>query len=358
MRFIFKTDYNQDIKLAKHGGHIFWYSLLGLGLLLAPWIMEEYWLAQLTFVLIYAIVGLGLMLLAGFTGLFSLGHAAFLGVGAYTEAVMVNAGVPFPISLACAGLLSAAVGMVVGLPALRVKGIYLGMATLAFGFIVEEGMARWESVTGGNAGLMVNYPAIGGWELDSTNEFYFLCLVVTVIATLAIVNLLRSSTGRAFVAIRDSEISAQSMGIHLARYKTLSFALSAALAGIGGALYAHKIQFLSPEQFSIVQSIDLLLLVVIGGLGSVHGAFLGAIFLIVMPQLIAIAKDFLPDAISQAAGLQGTVYGLVLIAFVLFEPMGLYGRWLKVRTYVQLFPFYRKGMFKRQKSFLKSDRLK
>jgi branched-chain amino acid transport system permease protein len=358
MRFIFKTDYNQDIKLAKHGGHIFWYSLLGLGLLLAPWIMEEYWLAQLTFVLIYAIVGLGLMLLAGFTGLFSLGHAAFLGVGAYTEAVMVNAGVPFPISLACAGLLSAAVGMVVGLPALRVKGIYLGMATLAFGFIVEEGMARWESVTGGNAGLMVSYPAIGGWELDSTNEFYFLCLVVTVIATLAIVNLLRSSTGRAFVAIRDSEISAQSMGIHLARYKTLSFALSAALAGIGGALYAHKIQFLSPEQFSIVQSIDLLLLVVIGGLGSVHGAFLGAIFLIVMPQLIAIAKDFLPDAISQAAGLQGTVYGLVLIAFVLFEPMGLYGRWLKVRTYVQLFPFYRKGMFKRQKSFLKSDRLK
>lgn len=358
MRFIFKTDYNQDIRLAKHGGHTFWYSLLGLGLLLAPWIMEEYWLAQLTFVLIYAIVGLGLMLLAGFTGLFSLGHAAFLGVGAYTEAVMVNAGVPFPISLACAGLLSAAVGMVVGLPALRVKGIYLGMATLAFGFIVEEGMARWESVTGGNAGLMVNYPAIGSWELDSTNEFYFLCLVVTVIATLAIVNLLRSSTGRAFVAIRDSEISAQSMGIHLARYKTLSFALSAALAGIGGALYAHKIQFLSPEQFSIVQSIDLLLLVVIGGLGSVHGAFLGAIFLIVMPQLIAIAKDFLPDAISQAAGLQGTVYGLVLIAFVLFEPMGLYGRWLKVRTYVQLFPFYRKGMFKRQKSFLKSDRLK
>jgi branched-chain amino acid transport system permease protein len=358
MRFIFKTDYNQDIKLAKHGGHIFWYSLLGLGLLLAPWIMEEYWLAQLTFVLIYAIVGLGLMLLAGFTGLFSLGHAAFLGVGAYTEAVMVNAGVPFPISLACAGLLSAAVGMVVGLPALRVKGIYLGMATLAFGFIVEEGMARWESVTGGNAGLMVSYPAIGGWELDSTNEFYFLCLVVTVIATLAIVNLLRSSTGRAFVAIRDSEISAQSMGIHLARYKTLSFALSAALAGIGGALYAHKIQFLSPEQFSIVQSIDLLLLVVIGGLGSVHGAFLGAIFLIVMPQLIAMVKDFLPDAISQAAGLQGTIYGLVLIAFVLFEPMGLYGRWLKVRTYVQLFPFYRKGMFKRQKSFLKSDRLK
>lgn len=358
MRFIFKTDYDQDIRLAKHGGHVFWYGLLCVLLVLAPWIMPEYWLAQLTFVLIYSVVGLGLMLLSGFTGLFSLGHAAFLGVGAYTQAVMVNAGMPFPLAMLAAAALSAAVGVVVGLPALRVKGIYLGMATLAFGFIVEEGLARWESVTGGNAGLMVNYPAMFGWELDSTNEFYFLCLVVAVLATLGIVNLLRSPTGRAFVAIRDSEISAQSMGIHLARYKTLSFALSAALAGIGGALYAHKIQFLSPEQFSIIQSIDLLLMVVIGGLGSVHGAFLGAIFLIVMPQLIAMGKDFLPEAIGQSTGLQGTVYGIVLVAFVLFEPMGLYGRWLKIRTWFQLFPFYRRGMFKRQKTFQKSDRLK
>jgi ABC-type branched-subunit amino acid transport system permease subunit len=137
----------------------------GLLLVAAPWVVAEYWLAQLTFVLIYAVVGLGLMLLAGFHGLFSLGHAAFLGVGAYTQAVMVNAGVPFPLALVCAGLFSAIVGVIVGLPALRVKGIYLGMATLAFGFIVEEGMARWESVTGGNAGLMVSYPkwAAGRW---------------------------------------------------------------------------------------------------------------------------------------------------------------------------------------------------
>ena len=358
MRFIFKTDYDQDIRLAKHGGHTFWYSTLGLALLVAPWAVPEYWLAQLTFVLIYATVGLGLMLLAGFTGLFSLGHAAFLGVGAYTQAVLVNAGWPFPLAMLCAGLLSAAVGVVVALPALRVKGIYLGMATLAFGFIVEEAIARWEHVTGGNAGLSVKAPSIGDWKLDTPMEFYFLCLLVTVLSTLGVLNLLRSSTGRAFVAIRDSEISAQSMGIHLARYKTLSFAFSAALAGLGGALYAHKIQFLSPDQFGITQSIDLLLLVVIGGLGSVHGAFLGAIFLIVMPQLIALSKDLLPAAIGQASGLQGTVYGLVLIAFVLFEPMGLYGRWLKMRTWFQLFPFYRRGMFKRQKSFQKSDRLK
>ncbi len=358
MRFIFKTDYDQDIRLAKHGGHVFWYSLLAAFLVAAPWVIDEYWLAQLTFVLIYSVVGLGLMLLAGFTGLFSMGHAAFLGVGAYTEAVLAAKGWPFPVSLAMAAGLSAAVGAVVGLPALRVKGIYLGIATLSFGFIVEEGLARWESVTGGNAGKHVKAIDLFGFEASSAESFYFVCLVVTVLATLAVLNLLRSATGRAFVAIRDSEISAQSMGIHLARYKTLSFMISSALAGVGGALYAHKLQFISPDQFNILQSVDLLLMVVIGGLGSIHGAFLGAIFLITMPQLISMGKDHLPDAIGQAPGLQGLVYGMVLIAFVMFEPLGLYGRWLKVRTWFQLFPFYRKGMFKRQKSFQKSDRLK
>ena len=147
MRFIFKTRYDQDIVLAKHGGHRLWYGLLAAALLTAPWWLESYGLAQLTFVLIYSIVGLGLMLLAGFTGLFSIGHAAFLGVGAYTEAVLSAQGWPFPLSMAVAALLSAAVGVVVGLPALRVKGIYLGIATIAFGFIVEEVLARWESVT-------------------------------------------------------------------------------------------------------------------------------------------------------------------------------------------------------------------
>lgn len=358
MRFLFKTDYDQDIRLAKHSGHVFWYGALGVLLVLAPWLFDEYWLAQLSFILIYAIVGLGLMVLAGFTGLFSLGHAAFLGVGAYTQAILVNAGVPFTLAILGAASLSALVGVVVAMPALRVKGIYLGMATLALGFILEEVFARWEHMTGGNSGLFVNAPEFLGTTVDTAGGFYFICLGITVLATLGVLNLLRSPTGRAFVAIRDSEISAQSMGIHLASYKTLSFAISAALAGIGGALYAHKIQFLTPDQFSIIQSIDLLLMVVIGGLGSVHGAFFGAIFLISMPQMIALGKDYLPDSVAQAPGLTATVYGIFLVGFVLFEPMGLYGRWLKIRTYFQLFPFYRRGMFKRQKSFQKSDRLK
>ncbi len=358
MRFIFKTSYLQDIRLARHGGHVFWYGLLCLALLAAPWGLPEYWLAQLTFVLIYGIAGLGLMLLSGYTGQFSLGHAAFLGVGAYTQALLTAAGWPFFLALACAALLAAAVGIVVGLPALRVKGIYLAIATLAFGFIVEEIFARWESVTGGNKGIFLQPPQIMGHAFESSEAFYFLCLAIAVACTLAILNLLRASTGRAFVAIRDSEISAQSMGIHLAYYKTLSFALSAALAGIAGALYAHKLQFITPEQFGIVQSIDLLLMIVIGGLGSVHGAFLGAMFLIFMPQLIGLGKDWLPESIGQSPGLQTFVYGAVLVAFVMFEPLGIYGRWIKVRAWLQLFPFYRRGMFKRQKSFQKSERLR
>jgi branched-chain amino acid transport system permease protein len=361
MRFIFKTDYQQDINLAKHRAQLLWYGVLILALVLAPLmpsVVSAYWLAQLNMILIYTVAGIGLMLLAGFTGQVSLGHAAFLGVGAYAQAWLTDKGVNFAMALMLSGLLTAAVGIVVGGPALRLKGIYLGISTIAFGFIVEEVFARWESVTNGNTGKHVKSPQLFGFEINTDESFYFACLIVTILIVLAVKNLLRSPTGRAFVAIRDSEISAQSMGIHLAYYKTLSFALSAAITGIAGALYAHKLKFISPDQFGILQSIELLLLVVVGGLGSIHGAALGAIFLISLPQVIALAKDVLPPAIGQAAGLQGLIYGLVLVLFVLFEPMGLYGRWLKIRTWFELFPFYRQGLFKRQKSFAKSDRLK
>jgi branched-chain amino acid transport system permease protein len=358
MRYVFRTDYAQDIRLLRQPGQRFWYALLAIAMAALPLWASAYWLSQASFVLIYAIAGLGLMLLAGYTGLVSIGHAAFLGVGAYVEGYLVGHGWPFPAGMAAAALLSAAAGVVVGLPALRVKGIYLAIATLAFGFIVEEVMARWESVTGGNGGLQIRPPAVFHWQFRSAESFYYIALVLCVLVTLGILNLLRTSTGRAFIAMRDSEVSAQSMGIHLARYKTLAFSLSAAIVGLAGALYAHKLRFVSPEQFGISQSIDLLLLVVVGGLGSVHGAFLGAIFIITMPQLISLAKDWLPASIGQATGLQAVVFGLVLMGFVLFEPTGLYGRWVKVRTYLELFPVYRKGMFKRQKAFQKSERLK
>jgi branched-chain amino acid transport system permease protein len=358
MRFVLKTDYAQDVALLRRPGQHFWYGVLAIALATLPVWGSAYWLSQATLVLIYAIAGLGLMLLAGYTGLVSIGHAAFLGVGAYTEAYLVAHGWPFPLALAAAAALSALAGVVVGLPALRVKGIYLAIATLALGFIAEEVIARWEHVTGGNGGLQVKPPAIGGWQLRSSESIYYLSLVVCILVTLGIRNLLRNATGRAFIAMRDSEVSAQSMGIQLARYKTLAFSLSAAVVGLAGALYAHKLRFLSPEQFGISQSIDLLLLVVVGGLGSIHGAFLGAIFLITMPQLIALAKDWLPAVIAQATGLQAVVFGMALMGFVLFEPLGLYGRWVKIRTYLELFPAYRKGMFRRQKAFQKSERVK
>jgi branched-chain amino acid transport system permease protein len=358
MRFVFKTSYAQDLTLLRHEGMRFWYALLFAVLLLAPWVLSPYFVAQLTFILIYAIVALGVMLLAGYTGLLSLGHAAFLAVGAYTEAVLAAKGWPFPASMLVAAAFAAVVGIVVGLPALRVKGIYLAIATMAFNFIVEEILARWESVTGGNSGLTVGALAMFDWKADDERAMYYVALLVTTLVTLAVLNVLRSPTGRAFVAIRDSEISAASMGIHLARYKTTSFALSAAITGIAGALYAHQLRILTPDQFTILQSIEMVMMVVIGGLGSIHGAFFGAIFLIALPQLINFVKDWLPPAIGQATGLQPALFGLVLVAFILFEPLGLYGRWVKLRTYFALFPLYRRGMFRRQRAFMKSERLR
>ncbi|MFA6312155.1 MAG: branched-chain amino acid ABC transporter permease [Sterolibacterium sp.] len=358
MRFLFKTRYEQDLVLFKHAGQKFWYAVLMAALLLAPLVFSEYFISQLVFIWIYSVVGLGLMLLVGYTGQVSLGHAAFLAMGAYTEAYLQARGWPFLLSLSSAAAVSGLTGVVVGLPALRVKGIYLSIATLSFGFIVEEAVTRADSITGGNTGITLGSLEIFGWAVDSEAAFYYVSLAVLTLCILGVMNLMRSPTGRAFVAIRDSEISAQSMGIHLARYKTIAFALSAGLTGIAGALYAHKLRFISPEQFTILQSIELLIMIVIGGLGSIYGAIFGAAFWILAQQLIVTAKDWLPPEIGQQTGLQPTIFGVFLVAFVLFEPLGIYGLWLKVRTFLEIFPFYRKGMFRRQKSYMKSERLK
>ena len=357
MRFIFKTTYEQDIRLVKHGGQAFWYGLLGLALAVAP-LLPEYYLSQLTFVCIYALVGVGLMLLTGYTGQISLGHAAFLAVGAYTEAVLQAKGVPFGVSLLAAGALAGLAGIVIGLPALRLTGIYLAIATIAFGFIVQEALTRWESVTRGNSGITLKSISVGSFEFDAEWKLYYLALGLLLIAVVGIMNLLRAPTGRAFVAIRDSEISAQSMGINLARTKTTAFALSAALTGIAGALYAHKLVFISPEQFGILLSIELAMMIFIGGIGSLHGAVYGAIFLIALPQFIAVVKDHLPAAIGHQTGLEPTVFGLIMVLVILFEPLGIYGRWLKVRHYLETFPLYKKDSFRRQKNFMKSERVR
>jgi branched-chain amino acid transport system permease protein len=357
MRFVFKTRYGQDIGLFKDGVAASWYGLLLLALMLAPWVLPDYYRAQLVFVYIWGIVGFGLMLLSGFTGQISMGHAAFLAIGAYAEAILQARGMPFVVSAPMAVLLSAAAGVMIGLPALRLTGIYLAIATLAFGFIVEEVLARWESLTAGNSGMMVSALNLVGQPLQSDRAFYYVCLFCIVLVGLAVRNLLRSPTGRAFIAIRDSEISAQSMGVNLARYKTLSFALSAGITGLAGALYAHQIRFLSPEQFTLFLSIEFLMMIVIGGMGSLHGAVLGAAFVVVLPELISAVKDWLPQVVAEQTGLKTTLFGVIMILFVLFEPLGLYGRWVKVRTWFSLFPLYKAGMFRRQKAYQKSERV-
>ncbi len=357
MRIIFKTDYRQDIKLFKHGGYVFWHGLLMAALLLAPMVLDEFYIGEMAFIYIYAIAGLGLMIPVGFTGLPSLGHAAFMAIGAYANAWFLKNGFPFLASLVLSGIISGFVGGLVAVPLKRMAGIYFAIATLAFAIIIEEIIVQWKTVTGGLAGLSVGRPVIFGFKLSETWQFYFLCLGVLLAVLYITLNLIRSPTGRAFIAIRDSEISAESMGINLSVYKIKSFALSGLFTGLAGALFAHRLAYLTPDAFNFLLSVQLLMMVVVGGLGTVHGAVFGAIFVGLLPQAIAIAKDHLPSAIAQFPALQSGLFGIIMVLFIIFEPMGLYGRWLKLKHYMDMFPLYRKATFKRQKTYLKTERV-
>jgi len=380
MRFIFKTSYAQDLRLFRDDFQRNWYLLLLVGLLALPSVVPDY-LIDISLVFIYGLCGLSLMVLAGYTGLVSLGHAAFLGIGAYAHVFLYqDLGLPWLLAMVLAAAITAGVGIVVGLPALRMTGIYLTIATLAFALIIQEVLTHWEFVTNGLKGKAVNKPDIFGLTIDSDLGFYFLCLIFLAGGLWLTRNLLRMPTGRAWVAIRDSEIAAQSMGVNLALYKTMAFAYSAALMGIAGALFAHQIRFLAPDIFTVLLSIQFLLMVVVGGLGSLHGAIFGAIFVAMLPVMISEARDAVPlwfgaafslfgkdagDAVFLAVdrfvkqpGLEPGIFGLILVLFILFEPLGIYGRWMKIKTYFSLFPLYKRATFKRQKSYMKSERLR
>lgn len=353
-----KTSYDDDIRLIGHRGTLLWYGLLALGLLSAPMMLGEYHLSQLSFVGVYAIAGVGAMLLVGYTGQVSLGQAAFLAIGAYTEGILLKHGVPFALSLVLAGVIAGLFGALLSLSTARLAGIYLAIATLAFAFIVEEVLTRWESLTGGSLGLMVGRIRIGPLVFDAEWKFYYLCLGLLVVVLYGTINLLRSRTGRALIAMRDSEISAQSLGVNLPRYKAIVLALSGALTGLAGALYAHRVQFVTPDQFTILVSVELLVLVVVGGLGSLHGAVFGAVFIVMLPQFIGMIRDTFGIGSTYQAGLDAGVYGLLMVLFMLFEPHGIYGRWQKIKLYLDTFPFYRKATFRRQRVFQKSEQLR
>src|ERR1700737_1802037 len=381
MRFMFKTDYEDDISVFPHSGYVVSYGVLLALLLIAPFVLSSYLVSQLVFVCIYATVGVGLMILTGFTGQASLGHAAFLAIGAYTTAYLQQFNVPFPVYFLAAGLLTGVIGGLVGFPALRLQGIYLVIATISFAFIVEEILARWESVTHGNEGMRIKTIQLLGTSVSRDSPaFYFLCLAVLILTIVGSLNLLRSPTGRAFVAIRDSETAARSMGINVALYKVKSFAISAAITGFAGVLFAHKLSFISPEMFTLQLSIEFIIVILIGGIFSLHGAVLGAIFLVMIDPFLTYLKDDMPGviagmaatlgagqetaahvqdkvaAIASANGLKGAIYGIIIVLFILFEPLGLYGRWLKIKLFFQLFPLYKRATLKRQKIYVKSER--
>src|SRR6267143_4096018 len=294
MRFIFKTSYAQELGLFRDSVQRNWYVALFGALLVLPRVVPDY-VGDISLVFIYGLCGLSLMVLAGYTGLVSLGHAAFLGIGAYAHVYFVqDLGLPWVVAVALAAALSAASGVLVGLPALRMTGVYLTIATLAFALIIQEVFTRWDRVTHGLKGRPVDKPVIFGIAFATDAAFYFLCLGFLIGGLWLTRNLLRAPTGRAWVAIRDSEIAAQSMGVNLAVYKTMAFSYSAGLMGLAGALFAHKIGFLAPDIFGVLFSIQFLLMVVVGGLGSLHGAVFGAVFVALLPVVISQARESVP----------------------------------------------------------------
>jgi branched-chain amino acid transport system permease protein len=358
MRFHYDISYRDSHALLRYAPGRTAYAVLLVLLLAVPWVLPKYYVGEMSYLFIMCIASLGLMVLVGYTGQVSLGHSAFLAIGAYAHSILLAKGVPFPLAMALASCLTGLVGLVIGLPAIRVSGLYLAMVTLAFAILTEHTIGHWTSVTGGFNGLTVGNPMLLGVDLSKLQAFYYLCLVVLVVVLLGLVNLMRARTGRAFMGVRDSEAAAYSLGIWVAGYKVLAFVLSAMVTGLAGALLAHHVRFLTPEGFGLILSLELVLMVTIGGLGSLRGALFGAVLISLLPAFISRIKPMLPDQISKQFGLEIFVFGLVLAIFVLFEPKGLNGRWTKFKAFLETFPLYRQDMFKRGKSYMKSERYK
>lgn len=365
MRVVFKTSYDNDIDLHEHGYERARTVVLLVVMVLLPFVVGDYYLAEATNTLIWALAGMGLMIAVGHTGQVSLGHAAFLAIGAYTDAALMAAGLPFVVAFPLAGLAAGLFGALIAIPAVRMSGIYLAIATLAVFVIVEELVILLEPITGGVGGIMAPSISIFGLSFDryaALPNFYWLVLGIVALVTWGYANLMRSPTGRSFLAVRDSEVSARALGINVTRTRALAFGLSSGVTGLAGALMGHYIGFFNYELFSVIISINLLLVVTIGGLGSIQGAFLGAILITGMPQLIAILRDGVNANfgfdLGGIPGLDTMVFSMILIGFIIFEPAGLYGRWRKVRAWIEVFPLARRDMFRRHKTYLKTERMK
>jgi len=359
MRFHFKTSYDQDINIFPDWRKRGLYLALLAAMVGLPWVLGPFYLSEVTNVLIWAVAGLGLMLLTGQTGLVSLGHSAFMALGCYACILLMEAGMPFVAAFLLAGVITGLVGVLVSLPVLKLHGVYLAIATLALAILADDIIVLLRHWTGGVGGKFAPDIVILGVEVNrwvNPEYWYWLALATAVLVTALYRNLLRSPLGRAFAAVRDSEVSARAIGVDVARIKTVAFGLSCAFAGLGGALMGLFAGIVNNETFNFLIAIQLLLMIVVGGLGTIHGAFLGAIVVAALPQGLSIATDLLGR--NTLPGLEMGIFGLILILFIMFEPHGLYGRWVKLRIWFQLFPFARRDMFRRQKSYLKTERLR
>ena len=329
--------------------------------------LDDFLIGEATHVLILAIAGMGLMLLTGHAGQPSLGHAAFLAAGCYAHAILMDRlGLPFLASFTLAGLLTGLAGVLVAIPVVRLHGIYLAIATLALSILTEDVIVLAEPWTGGVAGLTAPAISIAGLAVDrfaSPDRFYWLCLAVAVLVTLGYRNVLRAPLGRAFTAIRDSEVSAQAMGVNVARTRAAAFGLSCMATGWAGALMGHFVHTFNHEAFTVIVSIQLLLMIVIGGLGAIQGAWYGAAVVGLIPLAITIARDWATAAFGVGGvvvvpGLETAIFGLILVLILLFEPHGIHGRLAKWKVWLALFPLARRDMFRREKRYLKTERLR
>ncbi len=317
-------------------------------LCLAPLVLDRYFLSLLIQIGYLGIAALGLNILVGFTGQISIGHAAFFGFGAFASAwISNNTPIPVFFAIPLAGVATTAVGMLFGVPAARLKGLYLAIATLAAQYILQDFFARAQWFTGGVAGTPANPFTIFGFAFDGDESYFYVVLAWLVLSFVLAANLMRTRDGRALVAVRDHYLSAEMMGINLTKYRTLSFGISSFFAGIGGALYAHYLGFVSVEGFTILFSIQFLGMIIIGGLGSIMGTLMGTAFLTLLPEAMeALTRLLSGTVIDDALGLKENVsylremaIGMVIILFLMFEPDGLAHRWRQIKAYWKLYPF-------------------
>ncbi|MBW2609385.1 MAG: branched-chain amino acid ABC transporter permease [Deltaproteobacteria bacterium] len=343
----FRETYEEELAIFETDFGRLW-LIIGLVLLfgIIPFISSPYLLYILNTIGIYAISAIGLNLLIGYTGQISLGHGAFFGVGAYTAAILsTRLGFPLWAAVPAAGLLTAAVGMVFGIPSLRLKHLYLTIATLAGQFIIEYVFVHWEELTGGAEGITITNPTMFGLDLSNDRTLYFMIFICFTVMTWMAVNLVRTRFGRAFVAIRDNDKAAEGMGIPIFQYKMLSFAISSFYAGFAGGLYTYLTRSITPEPFNFGLSITFIAMIIIGGLGSVTGSVFGAVFIVALNEILSEATVFLMNIGTSTgfaitvAPLREFVFGLAIVLFIIFEPKGLAEVWRIVRSSFKLWPF-------------------